>query len=98
MKIADVTALARLPSTGFAACGTTYSGSQVDGTPLHAIVLDLGTDAANVTATYADGSDVPSTKKWVTQSVYTQLDDGITRANSVLSSANSSAVLLDYQT
>ncbi|THV53171.1 hypothetical protein BGAL_0057g00110 [Botrytis galanthina] len=54
MKIADVTALAMLPSTGLAACGTAYSESQVDGTLLRAIVLDMGTDAANVTATQYD--------------------------------------------
>lgn len=45
----------------------------------------------------ADGSDVASTQEWVTQDVYTQLDDAIARANSSLAAANSSSFLLDYQ-
>ncbi|PSR82147.1 hypothetical protein BD289DRAFT_438131 [Coniella lustricola] len=51
---------------------------------------------ANVTVS-ADGSDVPSTQEWVTQDVYTQLDDAIARANAALDSATSSSFLLDYQ-
>ncbi|KAH8657773.1 hypothetical protein BX600DRAFT_59002 [Xylariales sp. PMI_506] len=51
----------------------------------------------NVTIS-TDGSDVPSTQEWVTQAVYTQLDDAIARANESLALANSSSFLLDYQT
>ncbi|KAF7906539.1 hypothetical protein EAF00_000818 [Botryotinia globosa] len=60
-------------------------------------VAQIQAELANVTVS-ADGSDVSSTKEWVTQAVYTQLDDAIARANSALSSANSSSFILDYQT
>lgn len=51
----------------------------------------------NVTIS-SDGSDVPSTQEWVTQAVYTQLDDAIARADSSLALTDSSSFLLDYQT
>lgn len=51
---------------------------------------------ANVTIS-ADGTDVPATQEWVTQAVYTQLDDAIARANLSLSLSNSSSFLFDYQ-
>lgn len=54
MKIADASVLAMLPATGLAACGTAYSANQINGTLLRAIVLDMGTDAANVTASEYD--------------------------------------------
>ena len=41
---------------------------------------------------------MPSSQTWVTQTVYTQLDDAITRAKESLSDADSSSMLLDYQT
>lgn len=49
-------------------------------------------------AVSADGSDVPSSQEWVTQAVYTQLDDAVARANQSLASDDSSSCLLDYQT
>lgn len=54
MKIADASVLAMLPTTGLAACGTAYSANQINGTLLRAIVLDIGADAANVTASEYD--------------------------------------------
>jgi hypothetical protein len=54
MKVADASVLAMLPATSLAACGTAYSANQIDGTLLRAIVLDMGADAANVTATEYD--------------------------------------------
>ncbi|KAK6193298.1 hypothetical protein LQW54_012599 [Pestalotiopsis sp. IQ-011] len=43
-----------LPAGGLAACGTPYPASQVNGTLLRAVVLDMGADAANVTASQYD--------------------------------------------
>ena len=54
MKIADASVLAMLPATSLAACGTAYSANQINGTLLRAIVLDMGADAANVTASEYD--------------------------------------------
>jgi hypothetical protein len=54
MRLADALAFAMLPAIGLAACGTAYSASQIEGTLLRAIVLDMGTDAANVTANEYD--------------------------------------------
>lgn len=54
MKIAEASFLAMLPATSLAACGTAYSANQIDGTLLRAVVLDMGTDAANVTAVEYD--------------------------------------------
>ncbi|KAF7949579.1 uncharacterized protein EAE97_003088 [Botrytis byssoidea] len=54
MKIADVTALVMLPSTALATCGTAYSSSKIDGTLLRAVVINMGTDATNITATQYD--------------------------------------------
>lgn len=75
--------------------GMTSAGNS--GAFLTRAIAQAKAELANVTVS-ADGSDVSSTKQWVTQATYTQLDDAITRASSALSSANSSAVLLDYQT
>ncbi|KAJ5716753.1 hypothetical protein N7488_002399 [Penicillium malachiteum] len=50
MRISKASVLAMLPATGLATCGTAYPGSQIDGTLLRAVVLDMGTDAANITA------------------------------------------------
>ncbi|KAJ4289049.1 hypothetical protein N0V90_011391 [Kalmusia sp. IMI 367209] len=50
MKFVNASVLAMLPATGLAACGTSYyTANQINGTLIHAIVLDIGTDAANVT-------------------------------------------------
>lgn len=46
--------LPMLPAASLAACGTAYGANEIDGTLLRAIVLDMGTDAANVTATEYD--------------------------------------------
>lgn len=54
MRLTNVSILALLPATGLAACGTAYSGSQIDGTLLRSVVLDMGTDASNITATEYD--------------------------------------------
>ncbi|KAL1869167.1 hypothetical protein Daus18300_005704 [Diaporthe australafricana] len=54
MKITDASVLAMLPATSLAACGTAYGSNKIDGTLLRAVVLDMGTDAANVTATEYD--------------------------------------------
>lgn len=54
MKIADASVVAMLPATSLAACGTAYSANQINGTLLRAIVLDMGADAANVTASEYD--------------------------------------------
>lgn len=54
MELTKFTLLAMLPSTILAACGTAYGANEIDGTLLRAIVLDMGTDAANVTATEYD--------------------------------------------
>lgn len=54
MKIADALVLAMLPAGSLAACGAAYGANQIDGALLRAIVLDMGTDAANVTATEYD--------------------------------------------
>jgi hypothetical protein len=51
---------------------------------------------ASVTVS-ADGTDVATTAKWVTQAEYDQLDAAITRAKAAMSSATSSNSLLDYQ-
>lgn len=51
----------------------------------------------NVTVS-VDGSDVSSDHYWVTQDVYTQLDNAIVRANASLTSVNSTSFLFDYQT
>lgn len=48
-------------------------------------------------AVSADGKDIPTTGKWVTQGAYAQLNDAIARADEVLTSAASSPALLDYQ-
>lgn len=44
-----------------------------------------------------DGTDVPTSKYWVTQAAYTQLSDAITRAKKAMASDTSSNALLDYQ-
>ncbi|KUL81644.1 hypothetical protein ZTR_09381 [Talaromyces verruculosus] len=54
MKLANSSVLAMLPATGLAACGTVYLGNQINGTLLRAVVLDMGNDAANVTAAEYD--------------------------------------------
>lgn len=54
MRLASASVLAMLPATGLAACGTAYSGNQINGTLLRTVVLDMGSDAANVTATQYD--------------------------------------------
>jgi hypothetical protein len=54
MRLAHASVLAMLPVTGLTACGTAYSGNQINGTLLRAAVLDMGTDAANVTAAEYD--------------------------------------------
>lgn len=54
MKVTDASILAVLPATSLAACGTAYGSNQIDGTLLRAIVLDMGSDAAKVTATEYD--------------------------------------------
>lgn len=54
MRITDASVLAMLPATSLAACGTAYRTTQINGTLLRAIVLDMGTDAANVTAAEYD--------------------------------------------
>lgn len=54
MELTNFTLLPMLPSTILAACGTAYGANEIDGTLLRAIVLDTGTDAANVTATEYD--------------------------------------------
>ncbi|KAF7539200.1 hypothetical protein G7054_g2376 [Neopestalotiopsis clavispora] len=54
MRLSEASALAMLPATSLAACGTAYSANQISGTLLRAIVLDMGTDAANVTAANYD--------------------------------------------
>lgn len=54
MRIAAASVLAMLSATGLAACGTGYSANQINGTLLRAIVLNMGTDAANVTAAEYD--------------------------------------------
>ena len=51
----------------------------------------------NVTVS-ADGSDISPAKEWVTQDVYMQLEDAISRANSSLFLTNSSSFLFEYQT
>ncbi|PYH90695.1 hypothetical protein BO71DRAFT_333866 [Aspergillus ellipticus CBS 707.79] len=55
MRLANASALVMLPATGLAAaCGTAYSGDEINGTLLRSIVLDMGTDAANVTGAEYD--------------------------------------------
>ncbi|RAH86270.1 hypothetical protein BO86DRAFT_435002 [Aspergillus japonicus CBS 114.51] len=54
MRLANASVLAMLPASGLAACGTAYPSSQIDGTLLHSVVIDMGTDAANITATQYD--------------------------------------------
>ncbi|KAF7194563.1 hypothetical protein HII31_04069 [Pseudocercospora fuligena] len=54
MKFANTQLFAALPATCLATCGTPYPSSQIDGTLVHSIVLDMGTDAANVTASQYD--------------------------------------------
>lgn len=54
MRLAGASVLAMLPATGLAACGTAYSANQISGTLLRAIALDMGTEAANVTAAQYD--------------------------------------------
>lgn len=55
MKLAKFLALAMLPATGLTSCGIAYSGNnQINGTLLRSVVLDMGTDAANVTAVEYD--------------------------------------------
>ncbi|PYH43476.1 uncharacterized protein BP01DRAFT_402573 [Aspergillus saccharolyticus JOP 1030-1] len=54
MRLANASVLAMLPASGLAACGTAYEGSQIDGTLIHSVVIDMGTDAANITATQYD--------------------------------------------
>ncbi|KAJ5281336.1 hypothetical protein N7478_006708 [Penicillium angulare] len=54
-------------------------------------------ELASVTIS-TNGHNVSSTKEWVNQANYTQLDDAIDRAKLSFSLANSSSFLLDYQT
>ncbi|GKZ24243.1 hypothetical protein AbraIFM66951_002298 [Aspergillus brasiliensis] len=54
MRLANASILAMLPATGLAACGIPYSGDQINGTLLRTVVLDMGSDAANITATQYD--------------------------------------------
>ena len=55
-------------------------------------------DLNSVVASAAgDGSDVPTTEKWVTQAEYTQLDDAIARAKEAMESTKGPTMLLDYQ-
>ncbi|KAJ5727064.1 hypothetical protein N7493_004884 [Penicillium malachiteum] len=54
MRLSKASVLAMLPATGLATCGTAYSGNQIDGTLLRAVVLDMGNDAANITAAQYD--------------------------------------------
>ena len=59
-------------------------------------VTEASEKLASVTVS-ADGTDVPESQKWVTQPVYTQLDNAIKRAKAAEASLRSSASLLDYQ-
>ncbi|KAJ5281335.1 hypothetical protein N7478_006707 [Penicillium angulare] len=54
MRLANASVLAMLPATGLATCGTAYSGDQTSSTLLRTVVLDMGNDAANITATQYD--------------------------------------------
>lgn len=54
MRLADASVLAMLPATGLAACSTAYPANEISGTLLRTVVLDMGSDAANVTAAEYD--------------------------------------------
>lgn len=55
MKATTASAMAMLPATSLAqACGTAYPANEVDGTLVNALVIDMGSDAANITASQYD--------------------------------------------
>ncbi|KAG6368958.1 hypothetical protein INS49_003177 [Diaporthe citri] len=54
MRLTDASVLAMLPATGLAACSTAYPADEISGTLLRTVVLDMGNDAANVTAAEYD--------------------------------------------
>lgn len=54
MRFAHVSLIAMLPTISIATCGTPYTANSINGTLLYTVVLDMGNDAANVTASQYD--------------------------------------------
>lgn len=50
MRMNYVLPIGALSATSLATCGIPYPASKVNGTLLNTVVLDMGTDASNVTA------------------------------------------------
>lgn len=83
-------------STNYGAPVSLTSGSD-SGTFLAKAIAFAEAEMANVTVS-VDGSDVPSSQQWVNQTVYTQLESAITRANATLALPSTPSLLHDYQT